>query len=87
MISWQNFSGKVIDNFKNKGYNFNHIEELNIITITNKMDMSYGFYIKHNMHAVEWKLNALINKNKSLINKFNRNWRYPLIRKFESYPV
>ena len=39
------------------------------------------------MQAVEWKLNAMINKNKILINKFDRNWRHPLNKKFESYPV
>ena len=50
---------------------------MNIITIANEMDMSYDFYIKHNMCAVEWKLNAMINKNKKLINSFNRNWRHP----------
>ena len=60
---------------------------MNVITIANKMDMSYDFYIKHNMHAVDWKLNAMINKNKSLINKFCDNWRHPLNRKFESYRV
>ena len=57
---------------------------MHIITIAHTLDMSYDFYIKHNMHAVEWKLNAIINKNKSLINKFDRNWRHPLNRKFES---
>ena len=44
--------------------------------------MSYDFYNKHNMHAVEWKLNAMINKNKRLTNFFNRNWRHPLNRNF-----
>ena len=39
------------------------------------------------MCAVEKKLNALINKNKSLINKLNRNWRHPLKRNFESHLV
>ena len=58
---------------------------MNIITIANKMDMSYHFYIKHKMCALEWILNAMINKNKSLINKFSRNWRHPINRKFESY--
>ena len=77
--------GKLIDDFKNKGYNFNHIEEVNIITIAIKLDMTYDFCIKHKMHAVEWKLNAMINKNKSLIDSFNRNWRYPLNRNFESF--
>ena len=39
----------VINDFKNKGYNFNHIAEMNFITIANKGDMSYDFFIKHNM--------------------------------------
>ena len=60
---------------------------MNIITIADKLDMLYDFYIKHNKCALEGKLNALIKKNKSLINKFNRNWRHPLNRKFESYRV
>ena len=37
------------------------------------------------MHAVEWKLIAMINKNENLINSLNRNWRHPLDSKFESY--
>ena len=73
MISWRNYLENVIDDFKNKGYKFNHIEEMNNITISNKMDMSYEFHIKHNMHAIEWKLKAMVNKNKSLINNFPRN--------------
>ena len=40
------------------------------ITIAHKMDMSYDFYNRHNMHAVERKFIAMINKNKNLINKF-----------------
>ena len=39
------------------------------------------------MHAVEWKINALNNKNKSMNNKLNPNWRQLLNRKFESYHV
>ena len=78
---------KVIDDFKDKGYNFNHIAEMHIITVAEKMDMSYDFHIEHNMCALEWKLNAMINKNKSLLNKFDRNWRHPWNRKFESYRV
>ena len=49
--------------------------------------MAYGFYIKHNMHDFEWKINALINKNRRLIKKFNRNRRHPLNRKFENCRV
>ena len=53
MISWQSFSEKLIDDFINKGYNFNHIKEMNNITKARKLDMSYDFYIKRNMHMVE----------------------------------
>ena len=60
---------------------------MNIIRIANKMDILYDFYIKHIMHAVEWKLNAMINENKKLIKLFNGNWRHPLNRKIESYRV
>ena len=70
-----------------KGYKFNHIEELKFTKIANKLDMSYNFYNKHNMHAVDWALKAMINKNKNLIKKFNRKWRHPLNRKFESYRI
>ena len=86
MIPWQKFLKKVIDHFRDKGHNFNHIAEIRI-TIANKMDMSYDFYIKHNMHAVEWKLIAMISKDKKSIRKLDRNWRHPLNRKFESYRV
>ena len=60
---------------------------MKIITIANKLDMSHDFYIRHIMHAVEWKLNALINKNKLLINEFYRNLRHPFNIKFDSYRV
>ena len=45
------------------------------------MNMSYDFYIKHKMNAVEWKLISMITKDKTLLNKLNRSWRHPLIRK------
>ena len=53
---------------------------MNIITIANKLDMSFDSYVKHNICALEWKLNAMTNKNKALINKMNHNWRHPLKR-------
>ena len=49
--------------------------------------MSYGFNIKLINCALDWKLNAMIVENKNLINKFDRNWRNPHNRKFESYHV
>ena len=60
---------------------------MNILTIANQLDKLYIFYIRHNIHAVEGKLNALINKNKSLINKLNRICRHTLINKFEYVPI
>ena len=47
--------------------------------------MTYDHYLKHNMSAFEWKLNAMINKDKNLINKFPKNWRHPNNTKFNKY--
>ena len=73
LFSRWNFLEIVIRDFKDEEYNFNHIAEMNIITIGIKNDKSYDFYIKHTSHAVEWKLNAIVNKNKSLVNKLDRS--------------
>ena len=43
---------------------------MSIITLAHKRDLTYDFYLKHNMPAFEWKLNAMINKDKNLKNKF-----------------
>ena len=53
---------------------------MNIITIANKLDMSNDVYIKHNMHAVEWKINAMINEG-------DRSKCHPLIRKNSHVPL
>ena len=84
---WKTFLEKVIDDFKDKGYTFNHIAVMHNITMAIHLDLLYDFHIKHNMSALEWKLNAMFNKNRSLINKFDRNWRHLSNRKFESCPV
>ena len=81
MCSWYIFSENVFNDFRDGGYNFNPIAEMKIITITNKLYLSYDFYNKHNMHAVEWRLNAVINKSKNLIIKLDRNKRHSFIRK------
>ena len=75
----------VISNLKEKGYDFSHIAEMNIITLAHKCDMTYNFYLKHTMSAFEWKLNAMINKDKNLINKLPGNWRHPINTKFNRY--
>ena len=87
MVSWKFFLGNVIIIFKNKGFDFSHISQMNIITVFTKMDMTNGFYMNHNVHAVEWKLNNLINKGKKSINKLTATWVRLLNRKFESYRV
>ena len=84
-ISWSNYSREAIDSLKEEGYHFNHIAEMDIITLAHKRDMTYDFYLKHIMPAFEWKLNAMINKDKNLINKFPRIWRHPINIKFDCY--
>ena len=84
-ISLSNYLRDVISNLKEKGYDFTHIAEMDIITLAHKRDMTYDFYLKLNMSAFEWKLNAMINKDKSLIIKFPRNWRHPINTKFDCY--
>ena len=64
MCSWYKILEKKLSDFKDKGYNFNHIAEKNFIAKAKKADMSYQLYLKHNMQAVEWKLNAMIRKEK-----------------------
>ena len=86
-ISCSNCLRDAIINLKEEGYDFDHIVEMNIITLAHKRDMTYDFYLKQNMSAFEWKFNAMINKDKNLTNKFPQDWRHPLNRKFESYRV
>ena len=84
-ISWSNYIREAIDRLKTEGYHFDHIAEMDIITLAHKRDMTYDFYLKNNMSAFEWKLNALINKDKNLINQFPQNWRHPIIKRFGCY--
>ena len=84
-ISWSNYLREAIDSLKKEGYHFNHIAVMDIITLARKRDMTYDFYLKHNMPAFERKLNAMINKDKNLINKIPRFWRHPINSKFNSY--
>ena len=86
-ISWSNYLRELIDSLKTEGYVFNHNAEMDITTLAHKRDMTYDFFLKDNMSAFEWKLNAMINKDKNLINKFPRNWRHPINSKFVCYRV
>ena len=87
LFSWRIFIQKAIDNFQKDGYRFSHISQINSIIVCNKRDMTYKHYLQHPKSMLEWKLNALVNRNKNLINKFPRNWMHPLNRKFENYRV
>ena len=79
-ISWSNYLRKAIE-----GCDFSHIGEMDIITLAHKRDMTYDLYLKHNKPALDWKLNALINKDKNLIKKFPQNWKHPINNKFNRY--
>ena len=58
---------------------------MDIITLAHKRDMTQDFYLKHIMPAFEWKLDAMINKDKNLINNFPQNWRHPINTRFGYY--
>ena len=84
-ISWSNYLREEIDSLKKERYHFDHIAEMDIITLANKRNLTYDFYLKHKMPAFASKLNAVINKDKSLINNFPRIWRRPINKKFNCY--
>ena len=83
--SWSNYLREEIGSLKKEGYHFDHIAEMDIITLAHKRDMTYDFCLKHNMPASEWKLNAMINNDKNLINNYPRNWRHPINMKNNCY--
>ena len=82
LINWKRYSLYQTDNFVEKGHIFSHIDEMNITTVNDKMYMTYGYYIKHPLPAVELKLNMIISKNPHLIKSLNRSHIHPLIRKY-----
>ena len=69
-----------IDNFIEKGHDFSHIDEMNVTVVSDKMYMTYDYYIKHPMPALELRLNMIISKN--LIKSLNRSHIHPLTRKY-----
>ena len=84
-VSCSNYIRETIDSLKKEGYHFDHIAEMAIITLVHKRDMTYDFYLKHNMSAFEWKPNAMTNKDMNLINKFPCGWRHPINTKVNCY--
>ena len=65
-----------------KGPDFSYIDEMNISTVNDKIYMTYDYYIKPPMLAVELKLNMIITTNPHLIRSLNRSHIHPLIRKY-----
>ena len=51
-ISWSNYLRDVIDNSKEVGFHFDYRGEMDIVTLAHKRDMTYDFYIQHNMPAL-----------------------------------
>ena len=84
-ISWSNYLREAINDLKEEGYDFSHKAEMDSITLAHKPDLTDDFYLKHNLPAFEWKLNAMINKDKNLINKFPPNWWHPINSNFDCY--
>ena len=88
MCYWYKLMENVVEDFEDEGYNFNQIiAETYFIAIAIKLNMSYDFYINHNLCAVEWNLNAITNKSNKLINKLDRSKRHLLIRKRSHVPL
>ena len=86
-ISWSIYLREAIVSLRKEGNHFDHIAETDIISLALERDMTYDFYLKHNKPAFEWKLNAMINKDKNLNNNFPRSWRHPNNTKRDCYRV
>ena len=70
------------ESFLEKGPIFSHTDEMNNLTVNDKMYMTYDFFINHPMQAIELKLKTIIAKNPHLINSPNRSHIHPSIRKY-----
>ena len=55
---------------------------MNVTTVNDKLYMSYDYYIKHPMPAVELKLNMIIRKNPHLLKSLNRSHIHPIFQKY-----
>ena len=85
IVSWSDFLREAIDSLKEERYDFIYIAEMDIIPLAQKRDLTYDFYLKHNMTPFEWKREAMIDKDKNLTNKLPQNLRQPISTKFDCY--
>ena len=75
-----------IEYFIGRGCKFFDINEKNIPTIKDKINMTNEQYIKQAMQAVDIRLNVIIAKNPHLLNSPNSYFNHPLIRKYSHIP-
>ena len=52
-ISRSNFLREAFTDLKEEGYDFSHIAEMDIKKLAHKRDLTYEFYLKHNVPAFE----------------------------------
>ena len=71
-----------IDCFKPRGYKFYNINQMTISSISDRVNMTYKFYMNQPMSMCERIINMNIAKNPQLINLSDRNKNHPLIRKY-----
>ena len=76
-----------IDYFISRGFEFLYINYIIFDSINDRCNMTYEYYIKQPMPALELRLNMIIAKNPELINSLDRNKNHPLIRKYSHIPL
>ena len=86
MINLKRYLLNRIEDLLEKGYIFSHVFEMIISTINDKKYMTYEYYIKQPMQAIELNLNLNLAKNPHLINSPNRSHIHPLIRNYSHIP-
>ena len=87
MFSWKILVEKAINNFIKDGYIFSHISKINCTLICNERNMTYKHYLQQPKSMLEWEINAIVNRNKKLINIFPPLWIHPLNRRFQNYRI
>ena len=71
-----------IEYYKLQGHSFCNIDKMIIKTIFDKCNMTYKEYMKQPMHAMERRLNFVIDRHRQLINALDGSKNHPLIRKY-----
>ena len=68
-----------IEYLESKGYKFQNINQMTIITVSDRCNMKYEYYMHPPMFPLETKLNIIIAKNPQLL---DQNIKHLLIRKY-----